>query len=113
MPPILLKMAGRARTTPQRMRTAAMVLHRLMRRLSIRRPTPAMPRVRPSIPSWTPNRATLTRMGLLPMSRRTTLQDDTNILLIVADDLGYSDIGAFGGEIGTPNLDALAGEGGS
>jgi arylsulfatase A-like enzyme len=31
-----------------------------------------------------------------------------NILLIVADDLGYSDIGAFGGEIHTPNLDDLA-----
>ena len=31
-----------------------------------------------------------------------------NILLIVADDLGYSDIGAFGGEIHTPNLDTLA-----
>ena len=31
-----------------------------------------------------------------------------NILVIVADDLGYSDIGAFGGEIDTPNLDALA-----
>ncbi|MEP3891929.1 MAG: arylsulfatase [Hellea sp.] len=31
-----------------------------------------------------------------------------NVLLIVADDLGYSDIGAFGGEIDTPNLDALA-----
>jgi len=31
-----------------------------------------------------------------------------NILVIVADDLGYSDIGAFGGEIATPNLDALA-----
>jgi arylsulfatase len=31
-----------------------------------------------------------------------------NILLIIADDMGYSDIGCFGGEIGTPNLDALA-----
>lgn len=31
-----------------------------------------------------------------------------NILLIVADDLGYSDLGCFGGEIKTPNLDALA-----
>lgn len=31
-----------------------------------------------------------------------------NILLILADDLGYSDIGCFGGEISTPNLDALA-----
>jgi arylsulfatase A-like enzyme len=34
-----------------------------------------------------------------------------NILLIVADDLGYSDIGPFGGEIATPALDTLAGEG--
>ena len=31
-----------------------------------------------------------------------------NFLVIVADDLGYSDIGAFGGEINTPNLDRLA-----
>jgi arylsulfatase len=34
-----------------------------------------------------------------------------NILLIVADDLGFSDLGAFGGEIRTPNLDGLAQEG--
>jgi arylsulfatase A-like enzyme len=34
-----------------------------------------------------------------------------NVLLILADDLGFSDIGAFGGEIATPNLDALAKEG--
>jgi arylsulfatase A-like enzyme len=34
-----------------------------------------------------------------------------NILLIVADDMGYSDLGSFGGEIKTPNLDQLAGEG--
>ncbi len=34
-----------------------------------------------------------------------------NILLIVADDLGYSDLGVYGGEIETPNLDALAREG--
>jgi len=31
-----------------------------------------------------------------------------NVLLIVADDLGYSDLGCYGGEIATPNLDALA-----
>lgn len=31
-----------------------------------------------------------------------------NFLVIVADDLGWSDLGAFGGEIRTPNLDALA-----
>ncbi|WP_253183210.1 arylsulfatase [Sphingobium phenoxybenzoativorans] len=34
-----------------------------------------------------------------------------NFLVIVADDLGYSDIGAFGGEIDTPNLDAIASSG--
>ncbi|WP_244123197.1 arylsulfatase [Burkholderia gladioli] len=34
-----------------------------------------------------------------------------NILYIMADDLGYSDIHAFGGEINTPNLDALVGSG--
>jgi arylsulfatase A-like enzyme len=34
-----------------------------------------------------------------------------NILLIVADDAGYSDLGSFGGEIHTPNLDALAAAG--
>jgi arylsulfatase len=31
-----------------------------------------------------------------------------NVLLILADDLGYSDIGCYGGEIRTPHLDALA-----
>ncbi|BAN31378.1 arylsulfatase [Mycobacterium avium subsp. hominissuis TH135] len=31
-----------------------------------------------------------------------------NFLVIVADDLGFSDLGAFGGEIETPNLDRLA-----
>ena len=34
-----------------------------------------------------------------------------NILLILADDMGYTDLGAFGGEIATPNLDRLAFEG--
>ena len=34
-----------------------------------------------------------------------------NILLIVADDLGYADLGAYGGDIDTPNIDALAGAG--
>ena len=31
-----------------------------------------------------------------------------NFLLVVADDLGYADIGAFGAEIATPNIDRLA-----
>jgi arylsulfatase A-like enzyme len=34
-----------------------------------------------------------------------------NILLILADDMGYSDIGCYGGEINTPNIDKLARDG--
>ncbi|GAA3888951.1 arylsulfatase [Leifsonia kafniensis] len=31
-----------------------------------------------------------------------------NIVLVLADDMGFSDIGCYGGEVDTPNLDALA-----
>jgi arylsulfatase len=36
------------------------------------------------------------------------MTDRPNFLLIVVDDMGFSDIGAFGSEIETPHLDALA-----
>ncbi len=44
------------------------------------------------------------------IARRESLHSSQkpNIVLIMADDLGYSDIGCFGGEIRTPNLDGLA-----
>jgi len=34
-----------------------------------------------------------------------------NIVVIMVDDLGFSDIGCYGGEIETPNLDRLAANG--
>ena len=34
-----------------------------------------------------------------------------NIIVILSDDMGFSDIGCYGGEIRTPNLDALAADG--
>ena len=39
------------------------------------------------------------------------LSGQPNILLVMADDMGWTDIGSFGSEIDTPNLDALAKQG--
>jgi arylsulfatase A-like enzyme len=51
-------------------------------------------------------------MGLAEtLSSRSAGSSHPNIILFLADDLGYSDIGCFGSEISTPNLDALAANG--
>lgn len=42
------------------------------------------------------------------LAAATTKAPRPNIVIILADDVGYSDVGCFGGEIQTPNLDALA-----
>lgn len=38
-------------------------------------------------------------------------QQPPNIMIILADDLGFSDIGAYGGEIKTPHIDSLLKQG--
>jgi arylsulfatase len=46
--------------------------------------------------------------ALLPAAESPT---KPNFLIVLADDLGFSDIGCYGGEIATPNLDRLAANG--
>lgn len=43
-----------------------------------------------------------------PLAAQTGAEQRPNIVLIVLDDTGFSDLGAFGSEIRTPNIDALA-----
>ena len=51
-------------------------------------------------------------MGIAAGQQSTTpLRKKPNVLIIVADDMGYSDAGCYGGEIATPNLDRLAANG--
>ena len=40
-----------------------------------------------------------------------TAADRPNIIVVLVDDMGFSDVGCYGGEIDTPNIDALAADG--
>ncbi|WP_262493129.1 sulfatase-like hydrolase/transferase [Marinilabilia salmonicolor] len=44
--------------------------------------------------------------GCLPLQEKN--DERPNIMVIMLDDMGYSDLGCYGGEIQTPNIDALA-----
>ncbi len=44
-------------------------------------------------------------------SRKDFISQRPNIIIIIADDMGYSDIGCYGGEINTPNIDRLSANG--
>lgn len=43
--------------------------------------------------------------------RNRSREGNPNVLIIIVDDLGFSDLGCFGSEIATPNIDQLASEG--
>lgn len=53
----------------------------------------------------------LTGMLLASGSMLNAAEKRPNILIIVADDMGFSDLGCYGGEIHTPHLDRLAANG--
>ena len=42
------------------------------------------------------------------VSQTSNQEKQPNILLLVADDLAYADLGCYGGDIETPNLDRIA-----
>lgn len=69
---------------------------------------------RPSIrPRFSRTLGAVSAIALLSSTLAVAQAEDErpNFVIIVADDLGFSDIGSFGGEIRTPNLDRLAREG--
>ena len=53
----------------------------------------------------------ITLAALLSGSFAAARSDRPNILVILADDMGFSDLGCYGSEIHTPNLDKLASQG--
>ncbi len=55
--------------------------------------------------------AALALLALLGIAAVGSAAESPNILVILSDDMGFSDIGCYGGEIRTPNLDALAADG--
>ncbi|TWT80253.1 Arylsulfatase [Planctomycetes bacterium CA13] len=50
-------------------------------------------------------------VALLPIVSATAQESHPNIIVIMVDDMGWSDIGCYGSEIDTPNIDRLATDG--
>ena len=58
------------------------------------------------------NRASCIAVAMIVSARLLlSAAERPNIVLIMGDDMGFSDIGCYGGEIRTPNLDRLASNG--
>lgn len=51
---------------------------------------------------------TITLLWLTMLMGRLHAAENPNVIIIMVDDMGFSDIGCYGGEIQTPNIDALA-----
>lgn len=52
--------------------------------------------------------ATLTIAGALSVQAKDKKDDRPNIIVIMVDDMGWSDLGCYGGEMDTPNINGLA-----
>lgn len=72
-------------------------------------PTPAHRRPRLTYPLTAP--LLLSMLLVWPCFAQPRAAAAPNIVIILSDDMGYSDLGCFGGEIRTPHLDALAANG--
>jgi arylsulfatase/uncharacterized sulfatase len=55
--------------------------------------------------------ALLLATAAAPTSAPVAIPSRPNIVILLADDWGFTDVGAFGGEMATPNIDALAANG--
>src|SRR5881227_1982686 len=47
-------------------------------------------------------------LAVLPTVRAADAPPRPNVVIVLTDDMGFSDLSCYGGEIRTPNLDALA-----
>ena len=60
---------------------------------------------------WTLLPALVLLLGIPPIEARAHVGERPNVLIVVIDDAGYADLGAYGGEAKTPVIDALAARG--